>query len=235
MERRVAVLRLMAGTNTHGLTPWFINVRPSITVQTAVIVIWHYLEQSLALSLWKREKGSDAMMSDARPQNGVAPSIWYPYACHRTLVWRYWTLHHFRTSCFRIFAAFFRESPRVLPYCAQRAEIREWATERHVAVLRLMAGTNTRGMTPWFIDIRPSITFEPAVFVIWHYLEIPLALSLLKREKGSDVMMSDVRPKNSVAPSIWYPYACHRTLVRRYWTLHRFQTSCFCHSLGAHF
>ena len=106
MERRVAVLRLMAGTNTRGLTPWFINFRPSITVQTAVIVIWHHLEQSPALSLAKREKGSDVMMSDARPQNSVAPSIWYPYACHRTLVLQsYSTLHHFRTSSFRDFTA----------------------------------------------------------------------------------------------------------------------------------
>ena len=66
-----------------------------------------------------------------------------------------------------------------------------------VVVLRLMAGINTRGLTPWFIDIRPSITFETPVFAIWHYLETPLALSLAKREKCSDVMMDDATPRSA--------------------------------------
>ena len=102
---------------------------------------------------------------------------------------------------------------------------------RPVAVLRLMAGTNTRGrgLTPWFIDIRPSITFETPVFAIWHFLENnPLALSRAKREKCSDVMMDDATPDSGVGASIWYPYACHRTLVRRYWTINHFRTSFYC-------
>ena len=113
MERHVAALRLMAGTNTRGMTPcWFINIRPSITFESPVFVIWHYLETPLALSLARHEKGSEVMMRDARQQNSVASSIWYPYACHRTLVWRYWALRHVRTSSFRDLAALDRESPR---------------------------------------------------------------------------------------------------------------------------
>ena len=100
--------------------------------------------------------------------------------------------------------------------------------ERHVAVLCLMAGAHGHGLTPWFIDIVPSIIFETAVFVIWRYLATPLALSLAKREKCSDVMMDDATPDSGVGASIWYPYACHRTLVRRYSTLHCFQTGYFC-------
>ena len=104
MPRPVAVLRLMAGTNTRGLTPWFIVIRPSIIFETAVFVIWRYLATPLALSLAKREKASDAMMDDATPRSGVGASNWHPYACHRTLLfWRYSTLHLFRTSSFRDF------------------------------------------------------------------------------------------------------------------------------------
>ena len=55
---------------------------------------------------------------------------------------------------------------------------------RPVAVLRLMAGTNTRGLTPWLSDIGPSIIFELAVFTIGRYLETPLALSLQSRTEG---------------------------------------------------
>ena len=105
MPRPVVVLRLMAGTNTRGLTPWFIDIRPSITFETPVFAIWHYLETLLALSRAKREKCSDVMMDNATPRSGVGASIWYPYACHRTLVWQYSTLHHFRTSSFRDFTA----------------------------------------------------------------------------------------------------------------------------------
>ena len=98
---------------------------------------------------------------------------------------------------------------------------------RPVIVLRLVAGTNMRGLTPWFIDIRPPITFETPVVAIWHDLENPLALSRAKREKCSDVMMDNATPRSGVGASIWYPYACHRTLVRRYSTLHCFRTGYF--------
>ena len=95
MPRPVAVLRLVPGTNTRGLTPWFIAIRPSIICETAAFVIWRYLETPLALSLGKRDKCSDVMMDDATPRSGVGASIWYPYTCHRTLDWQYSTLHHF--------------------------------------------------------------------------------------------------------------------------------------------
>ena len=124
MPRPVAVLRLVAGTNTRGLTPWFIVIRPSIIFETAAFVIWRYLENPLALSLGKRDKCSDVMMDDATPRSGVGASIWYPYgACHRTLVRRYSTLHHLRTSCFRDFADMYRESPCFQPYRARSAWI----------------------------------------------------------------------------------------------------------------
>ena len=65
----------------------------------------------------------------------------------------------------------------------QRAKCRDMKTVNATlaVVLRLMAGTNTRGLTPWFIDIRPSITFETPVFAIWHYL---LLLSLWGKRKS---------------------------------------------------
>ena len=87
MPRPVAVLGHLFGTHTHAIAHWFGNIGPSITVEPAIFVIWRYLETPLALSLGKRDKCSDVMMDDATPRSGVGAYIWYPYACHRTLVW----------------------------------------------------------------------------------------------------------------------------------------------------
>ena len=121
MPRPVAVLRLIGGSNAHVMTPWFIDIGPSITFEWSVFVVF-------------------------------APLAVFSCCCGA------------------------RSALRALP--SRRA------TALPVVVLRLMAGTNTRGLTPWLSDIGPSIIFESAVFTIGRYLETPLALSLQSRTEG---------------------------------------------------
>ena len=54
---------------------------------------------------------------------------------------------------------------------------------RPVAVLGHLFGTHTHAIAHWFGDIRPSITFEPAVFaILLTRTENPHAFSLSVRE-----------------------------------------------------
>ena len=84
-------------------------------------------------------------------------------------------------------------------------------------VLGHLFGTHRHAIAHWFGDIRPSITFEPAVFaILLTRTEIIPMLLASSRAKCQDMKTSDATPRSSVAPRGWDQYAWADPQVHRY-------------------
>ena len=117
------VLRHLFGPHTRAIAPRCGAIGPSIIIEPAFIAFFvASTQRTPCFSHFTRAMACCTQMSTARQRHGVAPCICRRYARHSTKERRYRTLHHFRSRCFRDFAAFFRESPRSLAFLRAKCQ-----------------------------------------------------------------------------------------------------------------